>query len=77
MAAPQTDWTGDRAEFLGRNGTLAKPCGARSVALSKHGRRRPRSLRSHADDVELPPGETRRNRLFLLGKAAAPRMRAR
>jgi cyclic beta-1,2-glucan synthetase len=50
MSGRQTSWTGDRREFIGRNGTLAES----GRAFGPHGavrprRRRPRSLRRHAD----------------------------
>ena len=43
-------WTGDRREFLGRNGTLdSPPRSRRAPPLSEPRRRRPRSLRRAAD----------------------------
>jgi cyclic beta-1,2-glucan synthetase len=67
----QTDWTGDRREFIGRNGTLANPIAlAHTAALSK-------KVGSGFDPcgvlrtkIELPPyGET--EIVILLGEAAS------
>jgi cyclic beta-1,2-glucan synthetase len=66
----QTDWTGDRREFIGRNGTLARPA-ALAGAASLH-----KTLGAGLDPcgalrtvVEIPPRGTV-DVVFLLGQAA-------
>ena len=67
----QTDWTGDRREFIGRNGTLGVPGGARRCgAALQHGGRRSRSLWRAATSVVLPPN-SRVEIVFFLGEAAS------
>ena len=49
----QTAWTGDRTEFLGRDGAMDRPLGLTPGAhLSNRMRRRPRSLRRAANAGE-------------------------
>lgn len=74
LGGTQTSWTGDRREFLGRNGSLAMPCGP-TGALSG-------TLGAGYDPcgamrtvVELPPGAEAE--LILVLGAAADAMRAR
>jgi len=67
--AAQTSWTGNRREFIGRNGTLAEPAAlSNSAPLSKTvgaGLDPCAALRA---SVELSPGETVEV-IFILGEA--------
>ena len=61
----QTDWTGDRREFIGRNGTLSESGGIRRRgAILEHGRGRPRSLRRHAHEDRVVAEWRDRDRLL-------------
>jgi cyclic beta-1,2-glucan synthetase len=72
LRGAQTDWTGDRREFIGRNGTLADPAGLADPApFSK-------KLGAGLDPcavmrtgIELPPNGSLEI-VFLLGQAASP-----
>ena len=66
----QTDWTGDRREFIGRNGTLARPAALAGAAPLR------KTLGAGHDPcgalrtvVEIPPRGTA-DVVFLLGQAA-------
>ncbi len=72
LAGAQTDWTGDRREFIGRNGTLARP-----AALTGAGPLR-KTLGAGLDPcgalrtaVEIPPRGSV-DVVFLLGRPPAP-----
>ena len=67
LAGRQKSWTGDRREFLGRNGIARQSGRARSgrTAALRTRRCRPRSLRRSADRaLTLAPGAERRDRLL-------------
>jgi cyclic beta-1,2-glucan synthetase len=73
LAGAQTDWTADRREFIGRNGTLARPAALASAAPLR------KALGAGLDPcgalhtaVELPPHGTV-DVAFLLGQAADAR----
>jgi cyclic beta-1,2-glucan synthetase len=66
----QTEWTGDRREFIGRNGTLARPAALASAAPLR------KTLGAGLDPcgalrtaIEIPPGGIV-DVVFLLGQAA-------
>jgi cyclic beta-1,2-glucan synthetase len=72
LAGRQTAWTGDRAEVLGRNGTLDHP------ALLERGGRLSGQVGGGLDPcaalqavVEIPPGG-REDLVFFLGQASSP-----
>ena len=70
LAGRQTSWTGDRREFVGRNGTLDQPSALVSGAtLSKHGGAGFDPCGALQSRVDLPPhGST--EIVFLLGETA-------
>ena len=74
----QTDWTGDRREFIGRNGTLGEPRRARRRSAAFEHASAPVSIRAARCERRsmLPPGG-RVEIVFFLGEAASARRGAR
>ncbi len=71
MKGRQSDWTGDRREFIGRNGTLARPAAMVGRGLlSKTVGAGLDSCGAMRTVVELPPGG-RIELVFFLGEAAS------
>ena len=77
LAGRQTDWTGDRREFIGRNGTLESPAALAGAAPLSNtvgaGLDPCGALRT---TIELPPNG-RVEIVFFLGEAASAARRAR
>ena len=69
MRGAQTDWTGDRREFIGRNRTLAIRLHSRARRRCPNGGRGPGPMRRDARETGIVARERRRSRL-LLGEAA-------
>ena len=73
LAGRQSDWTGDRQEFIGRNGTLDDPAAlGRAAALSNNVGAGLDPCGALRRPVELPPN-ARVEIVFLLGEAASSR----
>lgn len=71
LRGAQSDWTGDRREFIGRNGGLADPAALASAApLSKKVGASLDPCAAMRTKIELPPGG-RVEVVFLLGEAAS------
>ncbi len=71
LRGAQTDWTGDRREFIGRNGTLADPAGLAGAApLSKRVGASLDPCAAMRTKIELPPNASVEI-VFLLGEAAS------
>ncbi len=67
----QTDWTGDRREFIGRNGTLSDPAGLEGTTpWSKNVGAGFDPCAALQTTIELPPNETV-ELVFVLGDAAS------
>ncbi|MGH7694446.1 MAG: GH36-type glycosyl hydrolase domain-containing protein [Gemmatimonadaceae bacterium] len=69
VSAPVSSYTGDRTEFIGRNGTLADPAGLRQSALSGVTGAGIDPCAALQCVVEIAPGDTREI-VVLLGAAA-------
>src|SRR5206468_8899099 len=71
LGGRQTDWTGDRREFIGRNGTLARPAALLGVApLSKTVGAGLDPCGALRTTVELRPDDVMEI-VFFLGQAAS------
>jgi cyclic beta-1,2-glucan synthetase len=71
LRGTQSDWTGDRREFIGRNGTLANPVAlASGTALSKRVGAGLDPCAAMRTKLEVPPGDVVEI-VFLLGEAAS------
>ncbi len=71
LAGSQTEWTGDRREFIGRNGTLARPAALSSSApLSKHAGAGLDACAALRTKIKLPPNASI-ELVFFLGEAAS------
>ena len=71
MEGHQDDWTGDRREFVGRNGTLASPEAlANASPFSKTTGAGLDPCAAMKTTIRIPPGESREI-VFLLGQSAS------